>query len=226
MAVQVEQIGRLRALITGEPFDQESSAMAGPVDAAPDGPAGGRSAAARSGEPPPQETGPDVPEAAFASSAETSDAGRAACISAPPRAPLLRPARAAGDYLADLRAPALPPLDGVVSRGFAPVRGHYGLDLAADTGDACPRDRRRAQSCWPTGRTTAASPLPCSTPAATFWSTSTTAGCCDAPATASRRREAIALSGNTGEITSGPHLHVEVWRDGRPLDPSAFFSLH
>jgi lipoprotein NlpD len=29
----------------------------------------------------------------------------------------------------------------------------------------------------------------------------------------------IALSGNTGKNTSGPHLHFEIWQDGKPIDP-------
>ncbi len=31
--------------------------------------------------------------------------------------------------------------------------------------------------------------------------------------------ELIALSGNTGEITTGPHLHFEIWKNGQPIDP-------
>ena len=29
----------------------------------------------------------------------------------------------------------------------------------------------------------------------------------------------IALSGNTGENTTGPHLHLEIWDDKGPINP-------
>jgi len=31
--------------------------------------------------------------------------------------------------------------------------------------------------------------------------------------------EIVALSGNTGEKTSGPHLHFEIWKNGKPINP-------
>lgn len=37
--------------------------------------------------------------------------------------------------------------------------------------------------------------------------------------------EVIAIAGNSGELTSGTHLHFELWFNGRPLDPSNFISF-
>lgn len=35
-------------------------------------------------------------------------------------------------------------------------------------------------------------------------------------------REALAVSGNSGEITTGPHLHFELWRNGLAQDPRPY----
>lgn len=34
-----------------------------------------------------------------------------------------------------------------------------------------------------------------------------------------KKGEVIAAVGNTGELTTGPHLHFELWIDGSPVDP-------
>ncbi len=37
--------------------------------------------------------------------------------------------------------------------------------------------------------------------------------------------EAIAIIGNTGTLTSGPHLHFELWHRGKPIDPTQYIKF-
>lgn len=37
--------------------------------------------------------------------------------------------------------------------------------------------------------------------------------------------EVIAISGDAGELTTGPHLHFELWSDGYPIDPTTFIDF-
>lgn len=37
--------------------------------------------------------------------------------------------------------------------------------------------------------------------------------------------EVISFSGDTGELTTGPHLHFELWRDGYALNPTDFIDF-
>lgn len=37
--------------------------------------------------------------------------------------------------------------------------------------------------------------------------------------------QVIAIIGNTGELTTGPHLHFEMWYNGHPINPKEFVSF-
>ncbi|WP_298526955.1 M23 family metallopeptidase [uncultured Christiangramia sp.] len=41
-----------------------------------------------------------------------------------------------------------------------------------------------------------------------------------------RSGEVIATAGNTGEFTTGPHLHFELWNEGNPVDPSEYIDFN
>lgn len=40
-----------------------------------------------------------------------------------------------------------------------------------------------------------------------------------------KAREVIAISGSSGELSTGPHLHFELWSDGNPIDPLSFIDF-
>lgn len=42
------------------------------------------------------------------------------------------------------------------------------------------------------------------------------------PGTSIKAGEVIAVVGNSGEITTGPHLHFELWFNGRPVNPQDY----
>lgn len=110
------------------------------------------------------------------------------------------------------------PTDGFISRGFEPDRGHMGIDFVVKTGtpvyaavngyvifaDYTAKDGYMIILNHNDGYITIYKH-------------------CSVLLKRTReivlQGETIALSGNTGEITTGPHLHFEIWKDGEPINP-------
>jgi len=40
-----------------------------------------------------------------------------------------------------------------------------------------------------------------------------------------RAGEVVALAGSSGELSTGPHLHFELWKDGNPVNPSDYIDF-
>ena len=124
-------------------------------------------------------------------------------------------------YLARLQLPVLPPVGGFITRGFNASEGHYAVDIATNEGSMVRSigDGYIIFSDW-------------------TYEGGYTIACQHTDGYVSiykhnqrllkrvgdrvRARESIAISGDSGEFTSGPHLHFELWNDGLAQDPATY----
>ncbi len=125
-------------------------------------------------------------------------------------------------YLASLRFPVVLPVEGIFTRGFAADIGHYGIDIAASEGSVVRSigDGYVILADWTHDGGHAVAIQHARGYISVYKHNQRLL---KNVGDRVRDREPIALSGNSGEITTGPHLHFELWHDGLAQDASAFF---
>jgi murein DD-endopeptidase MepM/ murein hydrolase activator NlpD len=117
--------------------------------------------------------------------------------------------------------PAILPTEGYMTRRFEPEYNHYGLDIAGKIGTlvVASADGNVVFSGW-TYTDGYVVILSHSSGFMSFYKHNQallkTAG------TFVRRGEPIATLGSSGTTSSGPHLHFEIWKDGVPVNPTAY----
>ncbi len=118
----------------------------------------------------------------------------------------------------------IPPLKGEVSNGFDPVRRHYGIDLVAPRNTAVKAvlDGYVISSDWTleTGNTVC---IQHDDNIVSFYKHN--AVNLKKVGTYVKAGEAVAIIGNTGTLTDGPHLHFELWVRGSPVNPKEYIQF-
>jgi murein DD-endopeptidase MepM/ murein hydrolase activator NlpD len=117
--------------------------------------------------------------------------------------------------------PAILPAEGYLTRGFDPEHNHYGLDIAGKTGTLinAAADGNIVFSGW----TYNDGYVVIISHAGGFMSFyKHNQSLLKSVGAFVRRGEPIATLGNSGITSHGPHVHFEIWKDGVPVDPSAY----
>lgn len=116
------------------------------------------------------------------------------------------------------------PLRGSLSSSFDASTGHYGVDIAADEGDAV--------SAVYDGTIVLASFTSDGGYVIQIQHANNLVSVYKHNSALLKKQgdrveagDIIAVVGNTGEYTDGPHLHFELWYNGTPLDPQAFIAF-
>ncbi len=117
-----------------------------------------------------------------------------------------------------------PPINGSISAQFMPNKAHYGVDVIApkNTPVKAVMDGFVISADWTidTGNTIG---IQHADGYVSFYKhNSSLLKKSGSPVKAG---EAIAIIGNTGRLTDGPHLHFELWHNGHPINPTDYINF-
>lgn len=119
----------------------------------------------------------------------------------------------------------MPPVSGEVTSGFDLQKNHFGLDVAAPKNTAVKAAADGVViSAGYTVETGYSIAIQHPNNVVTMYKHNSVL-LKDAGSTI-KAGEAIAIIGNSGETTTGPHLHFELWHKGRPVNPSDYINFN
>lgn len=121
-------------------------------------------------------------------------------------------------YVSSLKLPALPPVGGFVTRAFDARNGHFAVDIAVEEGSVVRSigDGYVILADWTQDGGDAIAVQHADGYVSVYKHNQRLL---KRVGDRVRDREAIAMSGNSGEVTTGPHVHFELWQDGLAQDP-------
>lgn len=114
-----------------------------------------------------------------------------------------------------------PPVKGIITQHFNPARGHYAIDIVSkpEEGIKAVMDGTVIFTGW-TAETGHVIMLQHANNLVSVYKHNSVL--LKKVGTFVHAGEVIAIIGNTGELSTGPHLHFELWQNGKPLDPEKF----
>lgn len=116
------------------------------------------------------------------------------------------------------------PLKGVITNGFDPAQGHYGVDIVSKQNDAIKAvlDGTIILSNWTieTGYTIA---IQHQENIISVYKHNS--ALLKKVGDFVKAGDPVAIIGQTGELTTGPHLHFELWYDGNPVNPKEYITF-
>ncbi|MFK7798807.1 MAG: M23 family metallopeptidase [Aureispira sp.] len=116
------------------------------------------------------------------------------------------------------------PIKGMVSDTFAPTRSHYGTDIVAPKGSLIKATQKGTVvvATWSadTGHMLA---IQHDNNVVSFYKHN--ASLLKKTGDIVQAGEGIAIIGNTGEMTEGPHLHFELWFNGQAINPERYIEF-
>ena len=124
-------------------------------------------------------------------------------------------------YLAGIQFPVMTPVTGLVTRGFDARTGHYAIDIAVEVGSVIRAiaDGYVILADWTHDGGQVLAIQHADGYISIYKHNSRLM---KRVGDRVRDREAVALSGNSGEITTGPHVHFELWHNGLAQDPKYY----